>query len=477
MTLDLLKRSEKGAPLNSAEFDANLAAIEVEVNAKINATEKGAANGVATLCSDGTIPKEQIDDKALLAATAREIGGTAYQTLLGIIPPTLDLKAWDYQAESNGAPSIANFARASTAYGFNPIGTLVSFGNDVIRHSFDPVTGEYKGWVIAESRTNLLTYSEDFDNAAWLKIAASVASDILSENSATALHYISQSVTFSNSTTYSYGVVVEPNGRDRMELTIGGGGEFIVGLFDLTGLTCDITGVAAWTGASCNIQSIGEGKVLCSITGTSDSSVASNSVTVRLHNGTTSTYTGDGVSGVKLYWSQLEAGSSLSSYIPTTTAAATRAADILSVSTSDFAYNQNEGTLYVEFSLDAIAPFGNVIAEFWEDANNRWLLFVTATGLIQMICRTDGSTVAQTTLGSVVVGETHRAAFSVKQNEFKGCLDGGTVYTDTSGALPDSITRLDIGNYANVSGFLNGKLPHLCYFPRAAGDAVQLLTI
>ena len=112
MTLELVKRSTKGSALNSEEFDANLTAIEGEVNAKIGATEKGAAGGVATLDSGGTVPLSQIDSQALLTATAREIGGMTYQSLLGFsCPPSLEFKAWDYRDEANGAPSIASFAR------------------------------------------------------------------------------------------------------------------------------------------------------------------------------------------------------------------------------------------------------------------------------------------------------------------------------------------------------------------------------
>jgi hypothetical protein len=481
-SLNFVPTAEKGQPNGVATLGAGgqVPVGQIPPLDYVPATEKGAANGVATLGSDGTVPLAQINDKALLAATAREIGGTAYSNLLGIVsPPSLEFKAWNYKDETNGAPSISTFTRASTATYVDATGTIKTAAAGELRHNYNPITGEYKGWLIEESRTNLLTYSEDFSNAAWTKTGSSITSnattapdgettaDKLVEASGGTYHQlIHSSAVGSGANTFSF--FVQSSGDSRsVNASIYNPTDGTVAVIRFnpdTGLVEDGTAY---------VDEYRDGWYRVWFSGTT--TVANSSVYLTLYNGS-ALYSGDGSSGLYIWGAQLEVGASPSSYIPTTTAAATRAADVLSVSTSDFAYNQNEGTLYVEFSLDALGPSGNVIAEFWEDASNRWLFFVTATGVIQIMCRTDGVIIAQMTLGGVVVGTTHRAAFSIKQNEFKGCLDGGTVYTDTSGALPDSITRLDIGNYGNVSAFLNGKLPHLCYFSRAAGDAVQLLT-
>jgi hypothetical protein len=67
---------------------------------------------------------------------------------------------------------------------------------------FDPVTGECLGRSVWESRTNVLTYSEEFDNAYWTKTNATVTSnqiiapdgtlsaDMLADNSTNARHAI-----------------------------------------------------------------------------------------------------------------------------------------------------------------------------------------------------------------------------------------------------------------------------------------------
>lgn len=122
MPLELYKRSDKGSALNANEFDANLTAIENEVNNKasldgdgkvlpeqlpsmnyIPTSQKGAADGVASLNGDGKVPVAQLPETAPLGVMAREIGGTAYPSLLGIVcPPSLEFKAYDFLGEANG---------------------------------------------------------------------------------------------------------------------------------------------------------------------------------------------------------------------------------------------------------------------------------------------------------------------------------------------------------------------------------------
>jgi len=77
-----------------------------------------------------------------------------------------------------------------------------------------------------------------------------------------------------------------------------------------------------------HIQEINNGWYRCSVTATA---TATNSyIVIVLHNGTTSYYTGDGSSGLYVWGAQLEESAGVTSHIPTTTTAVTRAADIIS---------------------------------------------------------------------------------------------------------------------------------------------------
>lgn len=60
MPLELIKRGMLGRPLNSADFDENQTRIENAVNSKLDATARGAANGVASLDETGRVPLSQM---------------------------------------------------------------------------------------------------------------------------------------------------------------------------------------------------------------------------------------------------------------------------------------------------------------------------------------------------------------------------------------------------------------------------------
>jgi hypothetical protein len=96
------------------------------------------------------------------------------------INPTLDLdfanQVYRHYSPATGLrekdlSDIVTFTRASSATYFDAKGVMQTAGSNEPRIDFDPVTGECKGLLIEESRTNLLNYSEQFDDAAWVKYA------------------------------------------------------------------------------------------------------------------------------------------------------------------------------------------------------------------------------------------------------------------------------------------------------------------
>ena len=114
------------------------------------------------------------------------------------------------------------FTRASTATYYDAFGVMQTAASGVARFDSNPTTGESLGLLIEEQRTNLLTYSAQFDNAAWSKpnsdtITANtvvapdgvLSGDAFVETTATGTHTLFQNATLVGGTVYTLSVYLQ----------------------------------------------------------------------------------------------------------------------------------------------------------------------------------------------------------------------------------------------------------------------------
>ena len=198
------------------------------------------------------------------------------------------------------------FTRASNGNYVKPDGTLSSHANQ------------------GALGNNLLTFPQDFDNAAWTKIRSTVSAnattspdgtntaDAFIENSELGLHILRQAYTTITGTTYTLSGYFKPNGRTWMLLfaNIPNTGAW----FDIQNGTVG-TVQSAVTSTSISLAS--NGYYRCAIT-FAETSGASRLMEFRLADAdNSSSYTGDGESGIFIWGAQLELGSSATEYFPT----------------------------------------------------------------------------------------------------------------------------------------------------------------
>ena len=177
---------------------------------------------------------------------------------------------------------------------------------------------------------NLLTFTQEFDNAAWVKGAATVTANATTAPDGTitadkvvataasgghAVYEASPSLT--NATTYTYSFYVKASGYSLVRLAEGGNG-FFYASFDLANQTV----VSGTTGGgqfvSAAIVSAGDGWFRCSVVFTSSGGQVYPALigypAGAALNGFGAQYTGDGTSGVFLWGAQLEAASTATDY-------------------------------------------------------------------------------------------------------------------------------------------------------------------
>jgi len=219
----------------------------------------------------------------------------------------------------------------------------------------------------SEARTNLITYSEDFTDASWTKVTTTVtanaavgpdgtttADDILHTDS---IAYLAYPETISADTVHTYSVYIKAGSlgaADWFSFTFrdgvsANGAQAWFNVANGSKGTLSTFGTGA-TAVSSNISLAGNGYYRCSITaqlatGITNLSVRINNVTADNSN------TRDLTSSLYIWGAQLEAGSTPSSYIPTSGSTVTRAAETLTVPSANLPWNplavsiQMEGTM------------------------------------------------------------------------------------------------------------------------------------
>ena len=361
------------------------------------------------------------------------------------------------------------------------------------RFDYDPVTLAPKGLLIEEQRVNLLLYSEQFDNAAWVKDAATVtanattapdgtsAADKLIATATTAGHMVRQSVT-PTVASYTYSVYAKAAEYSKLMLADVGSGTWSA-TFDLaTGTTISTAGAAV---LSSKIQAAGSGWYRCSVTFTGVAALTAHGVMGYPNTGATITlfgvtYTGDGTSGVFAYGAQVELGSFATSYIPTVASTVTRSADVATMTGTNFSswYNASEGTIVAEISGIPVA--GRSIYSVDNGTAGARILAQSQTAatdtLFRVVDTTDQVAIVQATGGAA--GAIVKIASAYKINDFATSNNGAAVGTDTSGTVPTGLNTLRIGQ--NVSGVaqLCGYIRQIAYYnTRLANTTLQVLTV
>ena len=184
---------------------------------------------------------------------------------------------------------------------------------------------------ITYAPNNLLTNSESFDAASWTKSAATITAntatapdgtttaDKLVEDTATSTHNVrSGSISIVSGANYNASVYVSAAGRTRVQLVSFNGVSDVITTFDLT--------AGSVVSGSGSIASVGGGWFRISQFFTAAATVSTPYAfqIFLVSTGTTTSYTGNGTSGVNIWGAQFDAvtyQTTPRTYLPTTTAA------------------------------------------------------------------------------------------------------------------------------------------------------------
>ncbi len=177
---------------------------------------------------------------------------------------------------------------------------------------------------------------------------------------------------------------------------------------------------------------------------------------------------------IEMWGAMLEVGSGQSSYIATGASQATRNADnceLLDLSTMVF--NASAGTIYTDVGTRLNTGSQRNYTFLPASGGNNQIFEGSGTALNVF---SSGSFVAQIGTSSPLAAQKIAAAYAL--NDYAVSVAGGAVATDTSGALPTSLTKLTIGgSIINSAAYANGCIRVFKYWPtRLTNAQLQSLT-
>lgn len=369
------------------------------------------------------------------------------------------------------------FTRASSGTYFNPSGVLSTAATDTARFDYNPATLAARGLLIEEARTNQIKYSEQIDNAIWLKNQSSISAgaavapdgtasaDTIIPNTASNTHRVYQSglSVLATGDARTFSMMIAASGYDRMLFETTASSGFGAKARLDTGVIYDAAGIfgnPAPTRTALTALNGGWSRV--EVAGAFN--VANNGLQPALYcyvvdaAGNT-TYAGDGTSGVKFWGVQYETGAFATSYIPTVAASATREADIAAMTGSNFSawWGTTAGTIAVQ----ATSPASGTRIVWQADdgtANNRITIYTAGTTVMAEVV-SGGVAQASLNLGTITAGTAFKVAMRYGNNDFSASLNGAACVTDTSGTVP-TVDRCRLGS-DTTGNYLCGTIPAL----------------
>lgn len=375
----------------------------------------------------------------------------------------------------------------ATATRVNSSGFMETVAANTPRFDFNPTTLACRGLLIEEARDNKFIDSQNFSTINWTKSRSSInanaaispdgtnnALSLIEDTTASNSHYFYYAVSAGWATgTYTMSIYIKAISTNRrVTLYQGFGG--VAGSY----VTFDPnTGTIAGTGGSATgtMTAAGNGWYRCSITYTTTSTTARFDIALNTAASVgLQLYTGDGTSGVYVWGAQLEAGAFPTSYIPTTTTALTRNADVATMTGTNFSdwFNATEGTFVVNGSTFNFTNSDVIVDATDGTTSNRIQMYVAGvTGAATTFMATGGATQAQFSAGTVTANTTFTFASGYKVNAIAASLNAATPATDTSATMPSGINATTLGCRFNGVNQLNGYLRKVNYYPQRLTNA------
>ena len=358
-----------------------------------------------------------------------------------------------------------DFTRSGSATRINSQGLIETVANGQSRLNYPMIDGKVVGCphhILEPQRTNLLPYSEDFSNAAWIKLNSTVlANQVISPDGTQNADELQ--VTTSGGNIYD---------------NVGGSGDGVFSVFakykDTQYIRLRSTGSYAFfdikngvVGSTLSvidakIEEYPNGWYKCSVIGNNTNSLAQIFVSTD--------GVGTSLGNVYLWGADFQAGSYPTSYIPTNGATATRLADVCNDAGTSDTFNDSEGVLMAEVSALADDNTDRKIGIVQGSTQNQVSIgYSISTKKIRAITY-DGVVKGETFTNVYDVLSSNKVAYKYKSGDNVLWVNGFALDTSTNTNILDGVTLNSLNFNASNSDFY-GNTKQIQYFDTALTDS------
>jgi hypothetical protein len=440
-----------------------------------------------------------------LAVTVTATGFNTYPIILFADQSTTDIiygftgngtdGVYLYGFQVEDRDSLTSYTETTGVQVRNYIPTLMTAQSGIPRIDHYPTTGECRGLLMEEQRTNMLPNSIPgvgggflpnrgtiFQNATIAPDGSHDAVYVQDEVGGSGEHAIIDGLSIPSSGAYTFSGYFKAGEITRVGVHIYNStySDNQVATFDLVNGTVASQG----SNALATITPVGNGWYRVTQTNYYTAGAYSNCWVYSLIGGNIN-HTDPGFGAGYYAWGfQIEAGAFATSYIPTSGSTVTRVADDADITGANFTdfYVDNGFSAYFEGTTYSLNTYQGGMS-FNDGTANERIIF----GIAQS---TEGLSLNVRGLGNATQGyltnttgwaqdgtTVQKIAATVGLNDFAASFNGQSTQTDTTGAVPMYVNQLALGASCNDTERMSGHIRRIAYYPTRLSNAeLQALT-
>ena len=372
------------------------------------------------------------------------------------------------------------FTRSTTGTYYNSSGVLTTAAINEARFDYNPSTLAPLGLLIEQSSTNTVLYSEDYTNIYWTKNNTTITPNATTAPNGTTTASLFTapfaSTPLSSLTnngaiaagTYTMSVYYKNDAASFLNLFCSDAvSNYSAAWVNLSTNTVAVANGGTFSGASATVTASAYGFNRVTLTFTKPVTAQSSVVIGNLvaSSGSFTKLAGS----IYLWGAQIEALAFPTSYIPTTSAQVTRAADTPPLPIDTW-YNTSQGTWFAQVNMLSTAGTPRIVGA---TPSSKAPILISSQAAAMF-----DSTTTIASANTITANTTQKIATAWDGTTGLVCLNGGTVATGSQSTGYADLSTIGIGyNSTSSNNFINGRIAKITYYPTALTNAqLQALT-